>query len=501
MRRLVLAAPFVAAVLACAKPPPPAAPAPTLGGTDPAGGPIANVPDPSSPGSVAAAATATAGVIGTAHPIVLEAVAADGAWVTVCQARRDTNNDGQVYVHSGHHGDTFGDDFVPYLVRGGGDGEELESFIGATRDGRWLVAKRKRQLALLDVRTWTWTDLLGADLRDDHVPLGPHRNASLAASGDRMTYLRGDDTIVIRDLASGAERTVAVPGALVWRVEVDAGGAWARVYVVRKDSDGDGKLSWPQLQSSLSDRDCRGPIMSYSTGGWAGDAFETLWLDLSRGTLVDEGAVVIGPAGPHLVRVLATGALTLDGAAVATATCDAEVVALSAAPPRVLYTCKPRSRTAEPALELAGPAVKVTTTLRAPRLGKDRNVATPDTGWYCATGVCLDLATGADHKVAGSDDTVAAHGNRLLVAQADKLTIVDLHDGTTTPLTITGSHGAASGPIIAIGQQLVDLSAARVLGAITGRILAVDNRGRALIGPDDGGYEIPSGPLHWALPK
>lgn len=76
-----------------------------------------------------------------------------------------------------------------------------------------------------------------------------------------------------------------MPGAKLWRVEVEPLGQWAVVYAIRKDTDGDGKLSWPSVQTSLSGRGCRGPIMSYSTGGWSGDKPDELWLDLAAGAI------------------------------------------------------------------------------------------------------------------------------------------------------------------------------------------------------------------------
>lgn len=245
----------------------------------------------------AATAPVDGAVVGTAHPIVVEAVAQNGAWVVICQARTDTDGDGEIAVHVGMHGDTYGDVMRPYVVRGAGEGEAIESLVGYTRDGRWLVALRAGKLSLLDARSGTWSDLAGADVRDDGVPLGPHRAASIARAGDRMTYFKDDETIVVRELSTGTENVVKVPGARVWRVEVEPLGHWALVYAIRTDSDKDGALTWPSVRTSLSDRDCRGPIMSYSTGGWAGDKPDELWLELATATLAPARAPGL-PAEP-----------------------------------------------------------------------------------------------------------------------------------------------------------------------------------------------------------
>lgn len=250
--------------------------------------PIAGLPPPAAP-----APAPTGDTVGTAHPIVIEGGPRNGAWIAICQARADTDGDGEIAVHTGYHGDTYGDAFRPYLVRGAGEGEPIDSLVGWTKDGRWVVAMRAGKLALLDTQAWRWTELTGADLRDDGVPLGPHRAASVAREGGRMTYFRDDETIVVRELATGAERIVKVAGAKLWRVEVEPAGELARVYALRKDTDGDGKLTWPSVRTSLSDRDCRGPIMSYSTGGWSGDEPEDLWLTLATGAIASTR-----PGGP-----------------------------------------------------------------------------------------------------------------------------------------------------------------------------------------------------------
>lgn len=92
--------------------------------------------------------------------------------------------------------------------------------------------------------------------------------------------------MIVRELATGTERNVVVPGVKLWRVEVEPLGHWAKVYAIRKDTDGDGKLTWPSVRTSLSARGCRGPISSYSTGGWNGDQPDELWLDVTTAKMV-----------------------------------------------------------------------------------------------------------------------------------------------------------------------------------------------------------------------
>ena len=225
----------------------------------------------------------TGDVVGTAHPLVIEAVAPDGSWIAICQAREDSDGDGAIAVHVGMHGDTYGDEMRPYLVRGSGDGEPIDEAIASTPDGRWLAALRDGKLAVFDARAGTWTVLPGADVRDDGMATARHRAAAVV--GDRLTYFRDDEHLIIRDLITGVERVVEVKGARLWRSEPRVAGDHTLLYAVTRDTDGDGALTWPTLRTSLSRRSCRGPIMSYSTGGWSGDEPDSLWVDLATGAV------------------------------------------------------------------------------------------------------------------------------------------------------------------------------------------------------------------------
>lgn len=223
--------------------------------------------------------------IGTAHPLTLQALDPDGRWLLICQARTDTDGDGKIDIHVGHHGDLYGDAMVPYLVFVDGPGDAIETFVSRSRDGRWLAVIRNKALELVDAevpgapRT---VALVDADLRDDGFPFGDARAASIADDGARMTYFRhtaAGDRIVIRDLATGRERVVDVAGQ-AWRMWVTADGRWAKVAVQRAGA------AFPEMGTSLSARGCRGPIMSYSTYGLSGERPSEKWLDLDRAAWV-----------------------------------------------------------------------------------------------------------------------------------------------------------------------------------------------------------------------
>ncbi|HVK86617.1 MAG TPA: hypothetical protein VM513_21005 [Kofleriaceae bacterium] len=265
------------ALVACGSPPPAQAPS--------SSGAITNVSPPPTAPPPAGTPIPTGTKVGTEHAIVVENVARDGSWIAICQARSDTDGDGKIEINLGYHGDVYGDALSPFLVRHDGDGEPIEQLVSVHRD-RWVVAMRGGKLAVFDAREGTWQELPQADLRDDGIPLGPHRAASVANAGAHVVYFKDDQTMIVRELATGIEQVVVVPGVKLWRVEVEPLGHWAKVYAIRKDTDGDGKLSWPSVRTSLSARGCRGPIMSYSTGGWDGDRPDELWLEVTTATIV-----------------------------------------------------------------------------------------------------------------------------------------------------------------------------------------------------------------------
>jgi hypothetical protein len=250
-------------VVACSSPPPapsappPAAPAPSavdVFPAQPAGAPI-----------------------GTAHPVLVEELADDGSWLVICQARADTNHDGKIEVGVGFHGDMFGDKMLPYLVLGAGPGIAIDSYVASTEDDGWVAVVVGGKLELIDAKTRQHTVVAGADVRDDGVPLGGSRVATIG--GGRMLYFRNDQ-IVIRELASGHEREVALPGT-PWRAEIDSKGAWARVAVMPKGA------AWPVAQTTLAARGCRGEARAYSSGGIDGE-WTVHWLDVEHATFVDK---------------------------------------------------------------------------------------------------------------------------------------------------------------------------------------------------------------------
>ena len=445
----------------------------------------------------APAPAAPSGPVGTAGPMVIEASDPGGRWVVACQAREDTDGDGKIEVHLGMHGDMYGDKMRPFWIRGGGKGEAIDAFVDQSEDGDHVVVIAGGKLVAIAAATGARTELTRADLRDDQYPTLSPRTASFAGD-DRIAFMRhrtGGDVVVARELAGGQEQEIPVPGVL-WRVEADAGGSWARILTVRRDTDGNGKLEWPSQHTSLSDRGCRGPITSYSTHGAQGDEPDILWVSLDGGQIVEDDKV-IGAAGARLVRVTADRGLMLGDEAVLRAGCDPSVRAIAADPPRVIAGCG-ATKDGKTDLVLVGPKLERKLGVTARRSDDVRRLG-PGDRLACFEEMCIDVQTGAVRR----GDLVYVDGDRVLVRRDGRYVVI-AGDGVETALpAIDGEPRTAAGPIVVIGDRVVDLAAAKVLGRVEGEIAGVDRAGRALVTgtTQEEGPPMPAGPARWILPK
>lgn len=303
-------------------------------------------------------ASATVGeAIGTAHPLIFQEVASDGSWVHVCQARADTTGDGKIEVQYGHHGDAFGDEIRPYLIVGSGPGYAFDEVLASDPTGRHVAVREGPCLSLVDTRARTITPLPNADLREADAVFGPPRALSFDAAGKQMLYLRGGvprNRLIVRDLATGNERTLDPGPGNLWRAGLDDGGMWITLETVAGSE-------WPTTATSLSARICRGPPLSYGVYGNRGmDLVVKRVLPLSGGTpqLVPS---LIRPFGAHLLVRDPEGALVeIDkaGARVRTlvpADCQARVLHADGSRGLVLVGCHAQT----PArLQLFGRAAK-----------------------------------------------------------------------------------------------------------------------------------------------
>jgi hypothetical protein len=242
--------------------------------------------------------------IGTAHPLFFQAVGRTGAWTHVCQARRDSDGDGQIsltYQRTLHGGHWTGDDVEPYLVVGGGAGRPIEQILAHDPSGRFLAAREGPCLTVLDVSKATVTTLPDADLRGD---LGePPNRVAFDASGRLLAYLRGGQPprLIVRDLATGGERALDPGPDAVHAVAFTADGRWLALEVGKTGVSG----GW-------LDRPCRLPGSGGGEGFFLEDApppTRRRWLPMDGGPAVEGRLELVTPFGDGLLLRDREGAL------------------------------------------------------------------------------------------------------------------------------------------------------------------------------------------------
>ncbi|PKN54969.1 MAG: hypothetical protein CVU56_23825 [Deltaproteobacteria bacterium HGW-Deltaproteobacteria-14] len=453
------------------------------------------------------------GAIGAAGPIIVEGYAPDRRWVAICQAREDTDGDGAIDVYLGYHGDTYGDDLVPYLVVGDGDGRRIDAFVGASADGRWVAFVEERRLVLWDSRRDTRLDLTtrGALGLTPESPLFPGFGG-FDPSGSRYLYHRGDGPhrrAVVIDPATGVEHVVDHGLGNLYAAYVEDGGQHAGVLSYPAGA----RLRLPY--TSLAPGRCRGPITSYSSGGAS---------NLQRAYVR-----VHGP-GWHLEPLAIVGGRALFRSDAGALTWDEAGALRPALPPgvdgRVLAVGRARG------LVIAIPTDATTSAVHwfAPD-GRSRDLGwtlpTPeeDAGWFIErvwsrwaedrVTWLVDLDTGDRVTARFEADLEGSYGSKaFLMSRSDGwAAVADLATGAVVDLPITTApyrYRGVAGPWALAkledgGNVVVDLAHARVAGAVAGpEGLGLSDDGLVLTPTVRPGHIItnvlPLGPLRWYAP-
>lgn len=245
---------------------------------------------------------------GTAHPFFGVATDPHGRWSAFCQAREDTNGDGEVRAWTcGYHGELCGDERDLYLAsRFNAEGEALQGFVGASLDGDFVAYTSARGLVVRHMESGAET-LLGQDVPTDDNPSMGSRALSF---GDGVaTYLRGDEELVLRNLEDGTEQVVPVTSGRVWRAFPVGGGSFLMLALVEADTNGNGTLDLPQVHTSLSAGPCRGHVSSYSRGGYTGDDWTRKIVRASTGEIIADDDTLIAAQGDAIITRRGDGAI------------------------------------------------------------------------------------------------------------------------------------------------------------------------------------------------
>ncbi|MCP3136847.1 hypothetical protein [Pyxidicoccus xibeiensis] len=473
------------------------------------------------------------GDYGTEHPFVLQGAAEDGRWLIGCQAREDTTGDGSIDVGFGHHGSLIGDALRPYLFLEPGPGIPIDEVLAEDPTGRYLALVRDGTLRLFDTNTREEQVLASGVPLDTESPQPPAR-AAFSGDGTRLLFLRPEGAkrvAVVRELAAGTERVLDAGGGLLGQALLDSSGQWAVFDVVAKDTDGDGKLTWPQERTTLASALCRGPVSSSSHYGWQGDMPVRRFRRVEGG-LLREGDDILQPFGGGLLRRAPDRAILFEHAdgrreSWVPADCNGEVLYADAQRQQLLVACA----VLEPSwpLELHGAGVHQSLGWRVPAERErsrpwGRNVRLVAVKAFSSNQpkdvpVAIDLArrTVQPLPVASAEvELVAAHGPRALLKESYRPEGEDrwqrriwLWNAETGEKVSVGEPGdyiqeRAGDKVLYLGW-LVDLRRGRVLGAVEGEPLAIDSRGRVLHArqfPERGipgarGGMAPLGPVRW----
>lgn len=193
-----------------------------------------SAPEPAS--NAAPSARGPEGRVGTGDASRLVA-SGSGGWAVVCEAREDTDGNGVLAFSLGAGYRTVGDEARPYFVHGVGLGEPVEDFLAADPRGRWVALARDGAAWLYDCADASWREL-------GSMPEEPRRESHahpfFSFGGGALAFVTAERGLVVRDLATGAERAIpSIDGRLV--LVTARRGAVSTEWVV-EDTNGNGEL-------------------------------------------------------------------------------------------------------------------------------------------------------------------------------------------------------------------------------------------------------------------
>lgn len=452
------------------------------------------------------------GELGTAAPARVAALAHDGSWVVLCQARHDTDHNGRLEVLDSRGG-TTGDQQQTYLVLGSGPGEPIEDLLHPDDpSGRRLLILRKKHHILLQPG-------LGPEL--DLTQLGSTHDEQFDATGELLAYrstLNKKQVIIIRKLATGQESVLDPGPGRIFSMELDPAGHWVKLLF---HSQAKGAILYHVTDPRPPHRCWTGFKGDVTARGGTSPVVRLL---PTAGGPVREVPDVIAVLGKQLLRRTTDGALLLDSEhgesrKLVPADCGGRVLSAKAANGSVVVQCL-RQGPPFPLLEYGAEPPRPLGFLTT---ASDRESFQDIGRWlpsYNSSGVTItDLKTGRQLQRAHAY-LLESYGDLGIFKQESSLYTQD--PAGETVLGNTFGELIRTGPFLWASPLLIDLRTGKVVGtAPKGKIIvnnppyltaatekevratvqAVSDDGCLLIG--FGGFAqtiLTPGPLKWASP-
>ena len=202
---------------------------------------------------------------GSSAPVVIQNASRRWKWVVACFATRDTDDDGKLDVSIGRHGETFGDELMPFLILDNAKIQQIDEYIAASPDHRFISVVRDGHLWLVDAQWGNWNDitLLGADVGADVRSWMTHPAVAFSLDGLAAFVRRSPNLseVVLLQLRTSAATPLYKTEDNVVRVAFSANDNSLRIWRVQRGRESEFA---EEFATTLGRRTCRGPAASYS---------------------------------------------------------------------------------------------------------------------------------------------------------------------------------------------------------------------------------------------
>jgi hypothetical protein len=444
-------------------------------------------------------------------PTCVIALSPKGDWAVACQAREDSDGDGQLRTRFDQHGHAVGDALRLYLVSAGQAPVPIDRYVDSGVSGTYVADSRNGRLELRnmdDGKVVVLSPKLGPRPRlpgwgrtDTHV-------LYFSPRGDCCLYIDGavpmaKRRLVLRDLVSGAERQVAVPRGVPWRAQFDRSGSWIIAEVLR-DTNGDGRLEPPM--PDISEIGILG-----ACGGWVGaprvarNTDKTTQCVGAVGTLaVAEREDVVGVDGSLLVTRQADGTTRIRDAEAnweAALPAGRDLVLVSAS--EHSFVSSQRRGESSTTWWQKGPTVRKLGSF--PGVGAAESITT--SRWAQLPGawdLFVNMVTGDCRRIPPGH-VMWFNSQCVLVAHKQRAVLVDLATGKEQDAgrasDVLRRPATGRGNLVAWEGQLLDLGDPFGRWRFEGVPLGISGDGRVLVGEPSTDDSLPRGPLHWVIPR